>query len=135
MPSVKNTAPEVSRKLRAGKEFFIMNKKLIASKNLNNAGIRLDYYVIRERYIDITNNTSTGIYGVEVQEISSDEQKVQKNKSRTICDVTCNESRMIEFVKLLCENEVTPHNLYDIVLEKADSGYFDAVSEKADKSA
>lgn len=122
------------KKLRAERN-FIMNKKLIASKNLKGVGIRLDYYIVRERYIDITNNVSMGIYGVEVQELSIDEQKVQKNKSRTICDITCNESRMNEFIKLLCENEVTPHNLYDIVLEKADSGYFDAVSEKADKTA
>ncbi len=112
-----------------------MNKKLVASKNLKKDGIRLDYYIVRERYIDITNNISMGIYGVEVQEISGDEQKVQKSKSRTICDITCNESRMNDFIKMLCENEVTPYNLYDIVLEKADSGYFDIVSAKADKTA
>lgn len=112
-----------------------MNKKLIASRNLKGTGVRLDYYIIRERYIDITNNTAMGIYGVEVQEISIDEQKVQKNKTRTICDITCNEERINEFIKLLCENEVTPYNLYDVVSEKADSGYFDTVSAKADKTA
>lgn len=112
-----------------------MNKKLIASRNIKKQGIRLDYYIVRERYIDITNNISMGIYGVEVQEISCDEQKVRENKSRTICDITCNENRMNEFIKFLCENEVTPYNLYDIVLEKTDSGYFDSVSSQAGKTA
>ena len=42
---------------------------------------------------------------------------------------------VLNVIKMLCENDVTPYNLYDIVLDKTDDGYFEAEAKKADVSA
>ncbi len=99
-----------------------MNKTLLISKNIREKDLRLDYYIIQEKYIDILNNISTTVYGVEVlQTTGGDEDSVKK---RAIHNITHNKEIMSEFIHFLSDNEVTPFQLYDIVAEKVDEDYF-----------
>ncbi len=95
-----------------------MNKRLLISKNVNECNIRLDYYIVEDRYIDISNNISTYVYGVEIQQVNGkNPDRIQK---RTIHDISCSDKIIEKFIHYLCENEVTPVQLYDVVSEKVD---------------
>ncbi len=99
-----------------------MNKILLISKNIKEKNLRLDYYIIQEKYIDISNNISTLVYGVEIcQTLGGDDESIKK---RAIHNISYNKNQIADFIHMLCENEVTPYQLYDIVSEKIDEDYF-----------
>ena len=99
-----------------------MKKTLLISKNIKEKNMRLDYYIIQERYIDISNNISTYVYGVEIRRSTGGD--TENTVRRTIRDISCNEKIIAEFIHTLCENDVLPEHLYDIVSEKIDENYF-----------
>ncbi len=99
-----------------------MNKTLLVSKNIREENSRLDYYIIREKYIDISNNISTLVYGVEI--CRTDCSNAENIKKRAIHNISHNEKVIAQFINDLSEKSTAPEELYDIVSEKIDEDYF-----------
>ena len=107
-----------------------MNRKLYISKKIKGVEGRVDYYLLENRYEDIENGISTYVFGVEICKTAIDEYSVEFVQKKTVCDLSVDRERVIEFLYMIADNDVLPVSLTDIVADFAGEGFFQMTESK-----
>lgn len=96
-----------------------MKKYLLMEKKAAVSGDKLFYYLTEEMVIE--GEESALSYGVEIRQ----EKDLKTLLKETVTDICGDRERVELFIKMLCENEVMPVLLFDIVYDKVQEGYFE----------
>ena len=91
-----------------------MNRKLCISKRIKGVPGRVDYYLVENRYKDIKNGVFSFVYGIEAENIKTDEAGVEYVQKKSVPDLSVNREKVLEFLYMLAENDVLPVSIQDI---------------------